>query len=84
MLVFYVKDGVGVIEIQGDILEVISEIGILTAAVQRVVGEKANVYESIGDEISKKMASEFLDKIGFERKEQSDDERPSASTESKD
>jgi len=82
MLVIYRKDGVGVIEIQGDTLEVISELSVLTAAVQRVAGEKVNVYESIGDEISKKMASEFLDKIGFERKEQSDDERPSPSTES--
>ncbi len=82
MLVIYRKDGVGVIEIQGDALEVISELSVLTAAVQRVAGEKVNVYESIGDEISKKMASEYLDKIGFERKEQSDDERPSASAES--
>lgn len=82
MLVIYRKDGVGVIEIQGDTLEVISELSVLIAAVQRVAGEKVNVYESIGDEISKKMASEFLDKIGFKRKEQSDDERPSPSTES--
>lgn len=82
MLVIYRKDGVGVMEIQGDTLEVISELSILTAAVQRVSGEGFNVYEALGNETSKKMASEYLDKIGFERKEQSDDERPSASAES--
>ena len=80
MLVIYRKDGVGAMGIQGDTLEVISELSVLAAAVQRVVGEKVNVYKAIGDETSKKMASEFLDKIGFERKEQNDDERASTST----